>query len=457
MPNYTVTPSGILEPPEERAESSYKHVAYHYFRLRLLQSEILQVLHHQQAYMTRASGSSQRHPYMHTALPSPFLSKFDSFRSWRRDIDQRLWEWENTAPTKIQTGVAFSIEFLELNYWQCIIMLYRQSLSVPPIFEGEYSTSDEVQSPNMQHVEMREDEERVFLKVAEAGQKVLRLYRQLHRMHLVNYTYLSTHHLFMAGISFLYALWHSPAVRSCLVRLLPTPSLTLLTRKQTMDEVDFTILAATSILGDMIDKCPPAETCRDAFDRMSKATVQMCMSTTGFGSSGQGLHSHSNPKDSHQSTPQPNPPPSRPKPHFDMSHTDLLRNSPPQPAPSRLPPRPSVKPELSHEHPPSAYPSQDPQLLAYSHSTEGGYHDFTYPVVDTDMGFLPGWERTCTMASRTRWTGRAGTTTSRKVAVGGYQICSKGFILVVPGPQKQRFSRKGRNMRPYQAAWRVIR
>lgn len=51
-----------------------------------------------------------------------------------------------------------------------------------------------------------------------------------------------------------------------------------------MDEVDFTILAATSVLGDLIDKCPPAEACRDAFDRMSKATVQMCMSTTGFSS-----------------------------------------------------------------------------------------------------------------------------------------------------------------------------
>jgi hypothetical protein len=33
-----------------------------------------------------------------------------------------------------------------------------------------------------------------------------------------------------------------------------------------------------------MEKCPPAEACRDAFERMSKATVQMCMSTTGFGS-----------------------------------------------------------------------------------------------------------------------------------------------------------------------------
>jgi len=66
-----------------------------------------------------------------------------------------------------------------------------------------------------------------------------------------------------------------------------------------MDEVDFTILAATSVLGDLVEKCPPAEACRDAFDRMSKATVQMCMSTTGFSSStSQGLNSRN-----HKTTP----------------------------------------------------------------------------------------------------------------------------------------------------------
>jgi len=51
----------------------------------------------------------------------------------------------------------------------------------------------------------------------------------------------------------------------------------------TLDDVDFTILAATSVLADLIPNCPPAEACRDAFTRMAKATISMCMSTTGFG------------------------------------------------------------------------------------------------------------------------------------------------------------------------------
>ncbi|KAF2704573.1 hypothetical protein K504DRAFT_416601 [Pleomassaria siparia CBS 279.74] len=263
-----ITKEGFLDPPEYSERSTYKVVAHHYFRLRLLQSEILQVLQYRQAQQARVSGANQGNDFMHTKLPSPFLVNFDSFRTWRIDIDRRLLEWKESAPTQLDAGVQFSPLFLELNYWQAIIMLYRQSLVVPSgLLEELGNTDGNVRSPSVVTVEEREDEELVFLKVAEAGQKVLKLYRQLHRVHLVNYTFLATHHLFMAGISFLYAVWHSPAVRSLL----------------SLDDVDFTVLAATSVLGDLIEKCPPAEACRDAFDRMSKATIQMCMSTTGFG------------------------------------------------------------------------------------------------------------------------------------------------------------------------------
>ncbi|PNH38834.1 hypothetical protein VD0004_g8024 [Verticillium dahliae] len=263
-----VTPAGFLEPPPlEQPEPSYKNVAYHYFKLRLLQSEILQVLQYNQTQVARAVGQNFTNSDMHTHLPSPFLVRFDSFRSWRIDVDRRLYQWKNSAPTREETGVAFSTEFLELNYWQAIIMLYRQSLSVPAMFEGEYNTSTEVNSPTAFQAELWEDEDRIYLKVAEAGQKILRIYRQLHLSGLVSYTYLSTHHLFMAGISYLYAIWHSPIVRSRL----------------TMDEVDFTILAAKSVFTDLTDKCPPAETCRDAFDRTAKATIKMANSTGGFG------------------------------------------------------------------------------------------------------------------------------------------------------------------------------
>ncbi|KAL4785863.1 fungal-specific transcription factor domain-containing protein [Aspergillus varians] len=259
-----ITKSGIMKAPE--GSPSYKHSAFHYFKLRLLQSEIQDVLQHQQARFARSRVPHSTKNFMRADVVSPFLQGFDSFRSWRRDVDRRLLEWKQSAPAPQENGVRFPLEFLELNYWQAVIMLYQQSLTVPAELADELSPAEDVSSPSFSQVD-EEDEDDIYYKVAEAGQKVIRIYRQMHRVRLVNYTYLATHHIFMAGISFLYAIWHSPYVRSRL----------------TLDEVDFTVLAATSVLGDLMHKCPPAEACRDAFERMSKATVEMSLSTTGFG------------------------------------------------------------------------------------------------------------------------------------------------------------------------------
>ncbi|KAI1965306.1 hypothetical protein LOZ58_001152 [Ophidiomyces ophidiicola] len=261
-----ITKSGFLNPPAGEI-ASYKHVAHHYLKFRLLQSEIQQVLQYQHAHLARKSSKCHNEAFIPMRLPSPFLQRFDSFRSWRRDVHRRLDDWIRFAPTPGEIGVQFSVEFFELNYWQALMILYRQGLTVPAALAADLTKTEHVMSPSLAGFENSEDEDEIYIKVAEAGQKTLRLYRQLHRVRLVNYTYLATHHLFMAGVSFLYAIWHSPTVRNRL----------------TLDEVDFTVLGAVSVLEDLMEKCPPAEACRDAFERMSKATVQMCLSTTGFG------------------------------------------------------------------------------------------------------------------------------------------------------------------------------
>ncbi|QIW97708.1 hypothetical protein AMS68_003226 [Peltaster fructicola] len=298
-----ITKSGFTATNGATTGPTYKLVAHHYIRLRLLQSEILQVLQYRQAQRAREAGANVDNLHMHTRLPSPFLHQFSSFREWRADVDRRLGEWKEEAPTQEQIGVKFEPLFLELNYWQAIIMLYRQSLAVPAALAEELSatTGEDVQSPGTVNLELKQDEQLVFLKVAQAGQMVIKTYRQLHRLKLVNYTFLATHHLFMSGISFLYALWHSPKVRSQL----------------SMDDVDLTILSATSVLGDLIDKCPPAEACRDAFERMNKATIAMCLNTTGFG----GDASYFSPL---STTSQPR---KRKLPTFDMNLEELFQDS----------------------------------------------------------------------------------------------------------------------------------
>ncbi|KAJ5351688.1 hypothetical protein N7452_000662 [Penicillium brevicompactum] len=362
MDDKYITKSGLITPPD--AAPTYKHVAFHYFKLRLLQSEIHDVLQYQQVRAVRRRASSTA-LLPHAESSSSFLQGFDSFRSWRHDVHRRLVEWQETAPTRTETGVKFSIELLELNYWQAIILLYQQSLTVPAELAGELTPADDVSSPSFSNPDEGDEEDHVYLNVAEAGQKVIRIYRQLHRVRLVNYTYLATHHIFMAGISFLYAIWHSPLVRSRL----------------TLDEVDFTVLAATSVLGDLMHKCPPAEACRDAFERMSKATVQMCLSTTGFGSqvdmsrlhATSQAHNQFDPRRARQSANQHSRAAqgqarranqtrsSRPVPKFDMNLGDLFSDGAPMVDPSQQEGRPKgpsyPQPEtIAHNFPDQSQP-----------------------------------------------------------------------------------------------------
>lgn len=200
-----ITPSGFLKAPDLEEKPSYKLVTRHYIRLRLLQSEILQVLQHRQAHSARQMGAQKRNEFVQHDLESPFLQRHGSFRDWRAHIDALLWEWKESAPKPFETGVAFNPLFFELNYWQAVIMLYRQSLSVPEPLANELSpaTGEDVHSPSgtagSVGMEQEEDQQIVFLKVAQAGQTVLKIYRQLHRLRLVNYTFLATHHLFMSG------------------------------------------------------------------------------------------------------------------------------------------------------------------------------------------------------------------------------------------------------------------
>lgn len=194
-----ITKSGFTTPPD--GAPSYKHSAYQYFKLRILQSEIQDVLQYQQARLARQRVPHSANVSTRSDLSSPFLQGFDSLRSWRKDVHRRLGEWKESAPCQEDIGVRFPIVFLELNYWQTVIMLYQQCLTAPAELVGEITPAEDVSSPPFSNIEdaEEEDDDDIYFKVAEAGQKVIRIYRQLHRVRLANYTYLATHHIFMAG------------------------------------------------------------------------------------------------------------------------------------------------------------------------------------------------------------------------------------------------------------------
>ena len=193
-----IQPDGILS--AQWILPTPKLISYHYFRLRLLQSEILHVLQHftaQRAMMTHTS----KNKYMHTNLSSPYLENHSSLYDWRRSMDKKLFKWKQEAPAPEDTGVQFSPLFWDLNYWQAVLMLFRTSLVAPSELFGEAEMIEGEMSTPPPHVgnDSQEAPDLVYLKIAQAGREVIKLYVELQKQFLVNYTYLATHHLFMGG------------------------------------------------------------------------------------------------------------------------------------------------------------------------------------------------------------------------------------------------------------------
>ncbi|EXJ87651.1 hypothetical protein A1O1_04575 [Capronia coronata CBS 617.96] len=242
---------------ERRAGS--KLIAQHCFRYRRLQSEILQVVQNREARDAWAPADHDSSPSGPMPPVSSFLHGSVSYEAWRSSKAQSLREWKESAPTQEETGIAFS-EFFNMNYWQAVMMLYRQRVDLPEAFKQKFATTQAIICRGPIHDER--DDEDVHLILAEAGQHVIRLYRQLQQRGLLSYPYLATHHIFLAATTLLHSFWHSRRVQE----------------KISVEEIDLLNLVACSVLGALAELCSPAKRCLEVIDTMSKRTTEMFLS-----------------------------------------------------------------------------------------------------------------------------------------------------------------------------------
>ncbi|KAK9352195.1 fungal-specific transcription factor domain-containing protein [Lipomyces doorenjongii] len=209
-----ITSEGIMKPPED-TPPSYKQVAVHIFQIRRLQSEVQTIL------------------YERAELPR----RFATLKEWQTNMARRLEEWHNTAPKSAKDmNCNFNLYFLDLNYQQTRLLLHGISPAIP--------------RPSVE----------AFFIIADASEKVIRAYRQLHREKNINYTWMAVHNLFMAGTSYLYCLYHSKEVRT----------------RMRMDVIDFNTMACIHVLTAMVDKCDAASGCRDTFELLTAAILRLC-------------------------------------------------------------------------------------------------------------------------------------------------------------------------------------
>lgn len=200
---------------EKSTSSSYKTISLMFFKIRRIQSEIQRIL-----YDCAQLGR-----------------EFSSLDEWRAAMAIKLENWHNECPkSKKRMNCNFNLGFIELNYYQTRLLLFGlcPADTSPTSLQG-------------------------YLIIAESGEQVIKKYYELHNKKCINYTWVAVHNLFMAGTSYLYALYHSPEVRS----------------NTTIEEIEFNTAACTSILSSMIDRCDAALSCRDTFKILTEAILKL--------------------------------------------------------------------------------------------------------------------------------------------------------------------------------------
>lgn len=177
-----------------RSSATSKYATYHHLRLRRLQSEIHCKLQSQRALRdsTNRSGDSPRNP-------ATLSSQSNTFISWRRYMTDKMDEWRWSIPYSSVNG-RFSCDLLlELGYWETIITLYRQNIAIPNQLIG-ISSTHKSKSEHMMG-QTPEEIDVAYSRLDEASQRVIRIYRTLQSLDLINVAYFAEDQIFITGRS----------------------------------------------------------------------------------------------------------------------------------------------------------------------------------------------------------------------------------------------------------------
>lgn len=193
---------------------TYKAVSLSFFRIRQIQLEVQHIL------------------YENGELPR----RFESLAQWRRHISHELDLWRDATPkTARKMNCDFNTEFFTLNYNHTLLLINGL---LPKTFKL---------SPDAYH------------KVSEALKNLMTCYSHLYQKKAINYTWAAVHNLFMAGTSYLFALYNSADIR----------------RVNSLHEVKKITEECISVLTLLLPSCDAAKSCRDTFKVLTAAVLKL--------------------------------------------------------------------------------------------------------------------------------------------------------------------------------------
>lgn len=164
------------------------------------------------------------------------------YDAWIGNIQRRLREWYTLIPRPSEahpSSVFDSQAYWDAIYNNVLLLLYRPNPIVPQ------------PPPEMLRLSF------------ETSRQLISSIKTLHRERKIDIMWKWVHHLFMAGLTLVYGLWHSKEVRE------------LIEAKHSIA----TLQSCSSILSALSERWAGATGCRDAFETLSSATVGWLITT----------------------------------------------------------------------------------------------------------------------------------------------------------------------------------
>lgn len=160
-----------------------------------------------------------------------------------QQLSVELDEWWASRPPPVvppeERALSFYMtpDFYEANYNYAILQLYRVQIT-----DGKNSAPDEV-----------------FLKCLDAAKNTCRSFRRQFFGKQIAYTWSAVHELFLAGLTYVYCLWTSPAAREV----------------SRQDQVSSTCTDCTLVLVILAERWADAGPYRDIFEVLASRTMTM--------------------------------------------------------------------------------------------------------------------------------------------------------------------------------------
>lgn len=241
--NTGLTPGSTSEnqSQDQNVSKSRTAIFVHIVRYRALCGQILTSLHREKR---RTSEREQEVRRIRTRLA-------DELKAWRADTPLlNLPEIDLSTPLAEARSSFRSLAWHEMLYHNGVLLLFRPS-SIADSENGEGNL------------------DQVFF----AAQQSITLYAYLFRSRKINFSWITLHAVFMAGLSYVYALSRHLRENRKQLATLPLQSSTTLTAMPTIPQMVADCRACSNVLVAVSERCNAQKNSHEVFDRLSDAVL----------------------------------------------------------------------------------------------------------------------------------------------------------------------------------------